>query len=358
MEKVTIKDVAQLAGVSIATVSRVVNKQGSVAPQFVEKVNSAIQELNWHPNSAAQNLKNSKSRTVGLLLPNTADPFFGSIAESVITSCTEHALNVLTFISRVESGYDDVAKFRRLAEAGVDGVIYCSINRPDLVAFERYLANIPAVICSRRDLIPGRPHVYFNHQKGGYLATRHLLEMGHRKIALFVGAFGKDFQNAGDLQQYLDSPLLAGPYSGIDKYIGARRALDEYSVPFDPNLLEFIDLGNAYESGYNAMQRLLSRTTNVDAVFCTNDFSANGVICMLSQQRISVPDDISVIGYDNGIMSTCTQPQLSTVMQDTHILGQQCVICLDKLLNNEPCEDVEIDVKLIIRQSSCRKQHA
>lgn len=356
MEKPTIREVAQLAGVSIATVSRVLHRQENVAPAYVERVQSAMQQLNWHPNVAAQNLKIARRRIVGLILPNTTDPFFGSIADSVIVNCMDHSMNVLTLISRKGKEYDEVAQFRRLAEAGVDGVIYCSIRKPDLEAFHKYLSATPVVVCSRHDLIPGRPHVYFNHQKGGYLATRHLLEMGHRKIALIVGIFGNDFTCAEDLQPFLDSPLLAGPYSGIDKYIGARRALDEYSVPFDPNLLEFIDLGDAYESGYKAMQRLFSKTTDIDAVFCSNDLSANGAVCMLVQQKVSVPDDVSVIGYDNGIMSTCTQPQLSTVVQNTDLLGKECVNCLEKLFNNQPCADVEIDVQLIIRQSSCRRQ--
>ncbi len=356
MKKCTIKDVAELAGVSIATVSRVVHGQENVAPDYIARVEAAMQQLNWHPNASAQNLKRSKNKVIGLILPNTIDPFFGSIADSVIVNCTEQSMGVMTLISRKGDTYDEVSQFKRLAEAGVDGVIYCSISKPDLEAFEKYLFGIPAVVCSRHDIIPGRPHVYFNHIKGGYLATRHLLEMGHRKIALFVGVFGNDFSSAKDLQPFLDSPLLAGPYSGIDKYIGARRALEEYGVSFDTNLLEFIDLGSAYESGYSAMQRLFSRTTDIDAVFCSNDLSANGAISMLAQQRVSVPDDISVMGYDNGIMSTCTQPQLSTVIQDTDLLGKRCVECLKKLFNNEECEDVEIDVQLVIRMSSCRKR--
>lgn len=356
MEKNTIKDVARLAGVSISTVSRVIHNQDNVAPEYVRRVQAAMAQLNWRPNTAAQRLRNGKNRTVGIILPNTTDPFFGSIADSIISNCAEQSLNVMTLISHKGKEYDEVSQFHRLADAGVDGVIYCSISKPDLRAFESCFSNIPVVVCSRHDLIKGRPHVYFNHQKGGYLATRHLLEMGHRRIALIVGVFENGFSSAEDLQPYLEHPLLAGPYSGIDKYIGARRALDEFKVGFDPELLEFIDLGNAYEDGYLAMQRLFSKTTDIDAVFCSNDLSANGAIRMLTQQRVNVPEDVSVMGYDDGIMATCTRPQLSTVVQDTQRLGVECVTCMKKLLNNEPCEDVEIDVQLIIRQSSCRKK--
>lgn len=358
MKKSTIKDVAQLAGVSITTVSRVVHSQDSVAPEYVRRVRDAMTQLNWRPNAAAQQLRSFQNRTVGIILPNTTDPFFGSIADSIISQCSEEFLNVMTLISRKGNVYDEPTQFRRLAEAGVDGVIYCSISKPDLDAFERSFASTPVVVCSRRDMIKGRPHVYFNHQKGGYLATRHLLEAGHRRIGLLVGVFGNTFSCAQDLQPYLDQPILAGPYSGIDKYIGARRALDEFHVEFDPELLEFIDLGNAYEDGYSAMQRLFSKTTDIDALFCSNDLSANGAIRWLSQQRLSVPEDVSVMGYDNGIMATCSQPQLSTVVQDTHLLGTECVRCMKALLNNEPCEDVEIDVQLIVRQSSCFKKAA
>lgn len=356
MKRNTIKDVAKAAGVSISTVSRVVHGQGNVAPEYIQKVHSAMTQLNWRPNAAAQQLRNVQNRTVGIILPNTTDPFFGSIADSIISSCSQESLNVMILISRKGNVYDEPAQFRQLAAAGVDGVIYCSISEPDLEAFEHSFASTPTVVCSRHDMIAGRTHVYFNHQKGGYLATRHLLEMGHRRIALLVGVFGNTFSSAQDLQPFLDQPLLAGPYSGIDKYIGARQALDEFHVEFDPELLGFIDLGNAYEDGYSAMQQLFSKTTDIDAVFCSNDLSANGAIRWLSQQRLSVPEDISVMGYDNGIMATCSQPQLSTVVQDTRRLGIECVRCMKKLLNNEPCEDVKIDVQLIIRQSSCFKK--
>lgn len=325
MKKSTIKDVAKAAGVSISTVSRVVHGQGNVAPEYIQKVHSAMAQLNWRPNAAAQQLRTVQNRTVGIILPNTTDPFFGSIADSIISSCSQESLNVMILVSRKGSVYGEPAQFRQLAAAGVDGVIYCSISEPDLEAFEHSFANTPAVVCSRHDMIAGRTHVYFNHQKGGYLATRHLLEMGHRRIALLVGVFGNTFSSAQDLQPYLDQPLLAGPYSGIDKYIGARQALDEFHVEFDPELLGFIDLGNACEDGYSAMQQLFSKTTDIDAVFCSNDLSANGAIRWLSQQRLSVPEDISVMGYDNGIMATCSQPQLSTVVQDTRRLGIECV---------------------------------
>ena len=356
MEKITIKDVAQLADVSIATVSRVIHGQDNVSPVYVQRVHDAMRQLNWRPNQAAQSLRSTKSRTIGVILPNTIDPFFGSIADSIIRHCTECSFNVMPRITQNGTAYDEVSQFQKLSEAGVDGVIYCSISTPNLKAFHTFFSGIPTVICSRHDLIAGSPHVFFNHIKGGYLATRHLIEMGHSRIGILVGIFGNRFHTAADLDAYLEDPVLAGPYSGIDKYIGARRALAEYSIPFSPELIEFIDLGNAYTSGYHAMQKLLSRTTDIDAVFCSNDMSANGAIHMLSQQKISVPDDLSVIGYDNGIMSTCTQPRLSTIVQDTELLGQKCVECLQKLFNNEPCGDVEIDVRLIIRQSSCRKQ--
>lgn len=356
MKNTTIKDVAEMAGVSISTVSRVINGKKNVAPEYVERVNSAMKTLGWRPNSSAQNLRSSKGRMIGLILPNTTDPFFGSIVDSIVSHCSQQELSVNILVSHIQGKYDEELMFRQLSQVGVEGLIYCSIREANLEAFNKYFANTPTVICSRHDLIPGRPHVYFNHQKGGYLATKHLLEMGHRKIGLLVGVFGNHFNSADDLQPYLDDPVSAGPYSGIDKYIGARRALEEMNVPFYPELLEFVDLGNAYESGMEAMRRLISKTTDIDAVFCVNDLSANGAITMLNQQKIRVPDQISIIGYDNGLMATCTQPQLSTVVQDTNLLGRECVRTIKKLLDGQSCGDTVLDVQLIVRQSSCRRQ--
>lgn len=355
MKSTTIRDVANMAGVSISTVSRVIHGQASVSSEHVAKVNEAIEKLSWHPNSTAQTLRSKQGLTVGLILPNTTDPFFGSIADSVIRNCANQDINVITLVSRQGTQYDEISQFKRLSQIGINGIIYCPISDADLESYAQYFPNTPTVICSRHSLKSNSPHVYFDHQKGGYLATRHLIEMGRSNIALTVGIFGNKFTCAQDLEPFLENPILAGPYSGIDKYIGARQALSDMNIPFDPELLDFIDLGDAYNSGFHAMQRLFSRRTDIDGVVCTNDLSANGAIAMLSQQKIIVPDDISIIGYDNGLMAVCTQPQLSTVAQDTDLLGQSCAASMQILLNGQPCQDVQIDVQLIIRQSSCKK---
>ena len=356
MKRITIKDVALRANVSISTVSRVIHNEKNVASDYVVRVRQAIEELGWHPNSVAQSLRHRNGSTVGLVLPNTIDPFFGSIADSIISTAAKQNLNIITMVSHTGSGYDEIACFKRLTASSVDGIIFCSIAQVDREILDDYFANIPLVLCSRREMIPGRPHVFFDHQKGGYLATRHLLEMGHRKIALFVGVFGDSFHTAADLEPFLKDPVLAGPYSGIDKYIGARRAMDEYGAEFYPELVEFVDLGNAYQSGFEATQRLISKTTEFDAIFTTNDLSATGAIHMLAKQKLEVPDDVSIIGYDDGIMATSSQPQLSTIVQDTRRLGLECTNVIAQLIDGKPCSDVMIDVSLIVRQSSCRHQ--
>ncbi|HWS29921.1 MAG TPA: LacI family DNA-binding transcriptional regulator [Clostridia bacterium] len=355
MKRSTIKDVAALAGVSVSTVSRVVNDHETVASDLRERVLEAMDELQFRPNVFAQSMRKSKKRVIGLVLPNLTDPFFGSIANHVIASASELGESVITCIShRGGNVYDEAACFEELSRHGIDGLIYCSIASIDPSVLQSYLGDLPLVICSRHDMIKGRPHVFFDHQQGGYLAIKHLIEMGHRRISLSVGVFNPWFQGADELEKYIEDPVLAGPFSGLDKFIGARRALEEFGVPYYPELVEFVDLGAAYETGYRSMQRLISRTSKFDAVFCSNDLSAIGAIHMLEEQRLSVPEDISVIGYDNGIMATSSQPQLSTVMQDTTALGRQCVHVLNKAMDGEPCADVLVDVYLIIRQSSCR----
>jgi len=353
MKKYTIKDVASYAGVSIATVSRVINKHSNVDPQLCRKVNAAMQELNFHPNSNAQSMRRKSGHAIGLILPNLTDPFFGSIANHVIEYSMTQDLNVQVCISKSEGSYDELALFKKFAKSSIDGVIYCSVSTIDQDSFNQYFSNTPVVICSRHDLVPGRPHVFFNHIDGGYLATKHLIEMGHKRIAFFVGVYDPQSYNPSALEVYIKKPVLAGPFSGIDKFIGSRKALEEKNIPYYPELVEFVDLGNPYETGYLAMQHLISKTTNFDAVFCTNDLSATGAIRMLNFQHINVPDSVSVIGYDDSILAICSQPQLSTVVQDTRILSYECVHVLSNLMKGEDCSDVQIDVRLIIRQSSC-----
>ena len=353
MKKSTIKDVAALSGFSTATVSRVINNNPGVTPDAVSRIQDAMKELNYHPNPIARSMRTGSVKTIGLILPNLSDPFFGSIANHIIMNAEKFQFNVLIQVSKSEEDYDEPSCFRKMLDAAVDGLIYCSISRVVPQEFEQYFSGIPVVVCSRHHLLPGRPHVYFDHQKGGYLATKYLLEMGHRKICLFAGVYGFPFHNEEDLKPFLENPLLAGPYSGIDKYIGFRQALTEKNVEFHPELLEFGDLGNPYETGYLAMQRLISKTTDFDAVFCANDFSATGAIHMLNTQRIDVPNVVSIVGYDDGILATCAQPQLTSVVQNTAELGYQCVNSLHRLFDGEEVADTQIDVHLVVRQSSC-----
>ena len=356
MKQNTIRDVAKLACVSTATVSRVINGNPSVAQEYVTRVNKAISELNFRPNAAAQQIHQKRTGNVGLILPNTTDPFFGNTAHNIIAAAANYGQNVIITTSQSGLSYDESACYKKMASAAIDGLIFCSVAEVNQSELEHYLGDIPLVVCSRHNLLTGKPHVYFNHRKGGYLATKHLLELGHNHIALLVGCFGNMFHNVSDLDKFLENPVLAGPYTGIDKYVGAREALAEKNVPFRPELVEFIDMGDPYRSGYEAMQRLISKTTKVEAVFCCNDFSASGAIHMLASQNIDVPKMISVIGYDNGILATCTQPQLSTVIQDTSVLGTECVRSLNALINNEFCDDTLIDVQLVIRYSSCYRK--
>lgn len=355
MKKNTIKDVAALSGVSISTVSRVINGFNNVEPEYACRVQAAIEQLHFRPSTAARAIRLQGHQTIGLLLPNLSDPFFGSIANSVITEAYPNHQNVIVNISKVgEDSYNELTCFQELSGAPIDGLIYCPISTVDNDLIRRYFPNIPIVVCSRHDLISGAPHVYFNHRKGGYLVTKHLIQMGHQQIAFLVGVFGTPLKSAEELEPYLKNRTLSGPFSGIDKFIGARQALEEEGIPYNPELVDFIDLGNPHESGYSATQRLISKTARFDAIFASNDLSATGAIRLLKEQKIEVPKSVSVIGYDNGIMATCTQPQLSSVSQDTQVLGSQCVKSLNRLMTGESCDDVLIDVALIIRQSSCR----
>lgn len=354
MKKSTIKDVAALSGCSIATVSRVVNGTGNVSPEIAEKIKEAVRQLNYRPNPAARSMRRSGHKTIGLILPNTNDPYFGSIANYIVENASLYDLSVILSVAKSQTSYDEAACFHQLMESSVDGLIYCSISPMNNELFDRYFHGIPAVVCSRHHQLPGRPHVYFDHRKGGYLATKHLIDMGHSRIAVFVGVFGYPFTSKEDLDPFLADYKLAGAYSGVDKYIGFRQALEEKKIPFHPELLEFIDLGNPYQSGHQAMQRLISKTTDFDAVFCSNDFSAIGAVHMLNLQKIAVPESVSVVGYDDSFMATCSQPKLTSVFQDTALLGQECIQALLRAMDGRSPEDTVIDVNLIVRESSCR----
>jgi LacI family transcriptional regulator len=332
---VTIRDVASKAEVSIATVSRVVNGNRPVHPDIRERVLKAIEELDYRPNYLARGLRQRNTSMIGLIIPDNSNPFYAELARAIEDAGFAAGYSVILCNSDLseekQQAYVDV-----LLSHKVDGVIliHHMITTP-LKILERILAeNVPAVLAISDIPLPTLDQILVEEHQGGYLAGQYLVSLNHRRIGCIT---------------------LSLPHSYVPKRIvGFRHALAEAGIEL---ATESFAIGNGrYESGYKAMQELLQRCPDLTAVFGFNDMIALGAISALRAQGIRVPEDISIIGYDNIFYASAFEPGLTTIAQPIAAIGQECIArLLERIQQPEkPPTHITLPVELIER-SSCRR---
>ncbi|OAS85990.1 MULTISPECIES: LacI family DNA-binding transcriptional regulator [Metabacillus] len=328
----TMKDVAKLCGISISTVSRVINNSGYVNKETEEKVKAAIEKLNFSPNQAARSLVNGDTKTIGLIIPDISNPFFPAIARAVEDTLQEEKYSII-----VCNSDNDILKlskhFKTLKQKSVDGIIIAGeIKRNHIQEFTEQ--NLPLVMIDvNTDSLPVNS-VRTDNRFGGNIATNHLIEQGFSRIAHIRGP--------------LDSSTAE------DRYKGYLDSLKEFGILYDPTLVQIGDFHE--ESGYNAMLRLLAHSNPPDAVFVANDLMALGVLEVLSKNN----SQIGIVGYDDIPFIKYLNPKLTTVKQPIYDIGIKAAQILLKTINNssETVDFVKELMKpeLIIRQTSLREK--
>ncbi len=353
MKQVTISDVAKEAGVSVSTVSRILNNNPSVAPELRDRVQSTIEKLGYVPNASAQYVRTGNSRILGMIVPTASNQYFGKIIDGALDCALEQGYRVTAFSSD-GNAEKDIQCLYSVASSAAAGLIYCPIS----VASSDHLnvvfsKKMPVVIASRRGIIPGVPHVYTDDVEGGYTVTKFLLHQGHRRIAFFAGFWENPATNVEELMKLMDSDQR-GAYSSLDRLAGYQRALEEAQVPFDRNLVTMTSYN--YDSGYSSMKRFLTSMTEFDAVICSNDWVASGVLQALQEQNISVPGQVSIVGYDNTEVARISRPMLTSVRQLPYDIGYAAVNMVIAMLRGRNVEDKMIGTDLIVRNSTAVKR--
>jgi DNA-binding LacI/PurR family transcriptional regulator len=295
----TIRDVAARAGVSHQTVSRVINDSPSVTAATRERVLAAIRDLAFVPSPMARGLISNQTRSIGIVADDVSDHFFARVVAGAEAEARRRGYYLM--IGSVEPDDDEGGYLRLMLERRVEGLILARPSVPltpaDLVAARG--AGVPLVAVGFSEL-PGFPVVDVDNRQGGYDATRHLLEHGHRRIATLVGPG-------------------AWP-SAAARLDGYRQALLEAGVAEDPNLVEPAS-GWGLESGRAAARRLLERGADFTALFGHSDLIALGAIRQLRDAGLRVPDDVSVVGYDDLPVAEYFEPALSTIHQPMREVG-------------------------------------
>lgn len=327
----TIKDVARLAGVSTTTVSHVVNKTRFVAESTTKKVSAAIDELNYAPSAVARSLKCNSTRTIGILVTKSTNPFFAEVLHGVEESCYNEGYTLI--LCNTEGNLAKQRDYLRvLTEKRVDGLlVICSDLNHELVSLLEKKTDLPMVVMDwgKGDL--KTDCIQDNAEQGGYIATKYLIDNGHTHIACISGQLDK-------------IPCQM-------RLRGFRKALAEAGLTENPDWIVEADFES--DGAALATSKLLAQRYRPTAVFCFNDIMALAAISTFKQAGLNVPDDISIIGYDNIDLARFFSPALSTIHQPKNRLGKTAIKLLLNRLANKDCQQqiFKMQPKLIVRRS-------
>lgn len=323
---VTRKDVARYAGVSTAVVSYVVNGgPKKVAPATEAKVQDAIRALGYRPNATARALKTGSNQTVGLVIPDSSNPFWALLGHAVEVAAAQRGYALL--LTNSDNKLDSERRhIRNLAARQVDGVVLASVMfEPDLL--ELVGAGIRSVLLNHASVAPGFNSVGVDLEAGARLAVEHLIGHGHRSIGLAMGTTADDEADGrerGWLQALQTAGLPVGPV--------ARARFDR-------------------PGGYQAGQRLLASVNRPTAIFASSDMQAIGVLRAIREAGLSVPEDIAVASFDGSVEAEYSWPALTTVEQPVWEMAEAAVSALVGEDRNEPPQHRVFPTRLRIRQS-------
>ncbi|ENM3767091.1 transcriptional repressor PurR [Vibrio cholerae] len=327
----TMKDIARLAGVSTSTVSHVINKSRFVSDEIAERVNNAAQQLNYAPSALARSLKMNRTKTIGMLVTTSTNPFFGEVVKGVERSCYHQGYNLI--LCNTEGDNQRMkASINTLLQKRVDGLLLmCStLEGERLDVFDRY-PDIPIVVMDWGPILFVSDKIQDNSLQGGYMAAKHLIECGHKEIGCITG------------------PLIR--HQAQMRYEGYKRALAEAGIAINPDWIVESDF--ECEGGYQAFEKLYQRGKLPSALFVSNDMMAMGVIQAASQRGLRVPDDLSLIGYDDVHIAKFMTPALTTIHQPKYRLGKAAVDTLLYRLENPDttAQVVQLEPTLVVRNS-------
>lgn len=311
----TIREVARLARVSPSTVSRVLNDTVPVSGDIRERVLDAIRELDYRPNAFARGLATNRSGGLGVMVNNVASPYYGAILEGIERQAERAGYHVM-----VASGYTDPhreqAAVRFLLDRRSDALILHPEAIPDDDVLRLRDASTPLVLVGRYIAELDGNCVHLDNEMGGQLATRYLIDRGHERIGHICGPL-----------HFPDSRA---------RLTGYRRALDEAGIAYDDRLVVEGDF--AEEGGDAAARKLLARGCQPTALFCANDQTAAGAMRAVRELGLSIPDDLSMVGYDDVYLARYLYPALTTVKQPLAEMGSAAAQLALSLIRGEETE--------------------
>jgi LacI family transcriptional regulator len=329
----TIYDVARLAGVSTATVSRALNGTGQIAPRTRATIEAAVEQLGYRPNTIARSLVTKSTQTIALLLPDITNPFYAALVSGIQQSALSHGHTMLLCTTENdperEEHYLRVLRAKQVDGALVDGLVLPS----DTIA--RFVEDGFPIVCLDRDIDSRSiPLVQVDNRLGGRLATEHLISLGHSRVAHVMGARELGISD--------------------ERLAGYRDELAAAGVETAASLVE--EGRFTEEGGHEAARALLERNPDLTAIFAANDLSAVGVLNAIAETGRRVPEDISVVGFDDLRLAAFTSPPLTTVRQPAVEIARLATELLIGLTRGKQVEQMrhQLEPELVVRASSAR----
>ncbi|GEM_PF-1761068 len=346
MEKrITIYDIAKELDLSPSTVSRVLgNSNRRVNPKIKKRVEEAAVRMNYHPNSIARNLKKSTNNTIGVILPSIDNPFYPSIVRGMEDEAIKHNYSINVCSCDREDGRTD-KYLERLIGDRVSGIVTIFMDNT-LNSLENFIKRGGNVVSigTKSQFIEDVPTMLFDKEHEAYIVTKHLLELGHRNIALFISKINNKIRE--------------------EKLQGYRRALREYKLGLKHEFI-FIDEETSEisskdsipdcNSGISCAKEMFLSSKGITGIVCMNDLVALGAISVIREKGYLIPADYSVIGFDDTFFSDLIEPQITTLKVNKYEVGKQAIKYLLQVIEGKEFEykiDCSRDVNLVIRNST------
>lgn len=332
---ITIKDIADIAGVSKTTVSKVLNnKDQKISEATRQKILNIVKEKNYIPNKMAQSLVTKKTKTIGLIIPDIRNPFFTDIARGAEDKAVREGYNII-LCNTDENIEKETRAFNTLTEKMVDGIIFAPSSKTEFNSSEYKISSKPIVLVDKELNIENlKGVVSLDNEDGTYLEIKHLVGIGHKNIL------------------YLSGPLKSE--ISKNRLKGYKKALKESNIKFNEDLV--IQGEYSFEWGYEVVKNL--DKINFTAICAANDLIAIGAIKALKERGIKIPQDISVVGFDDIQTANIIEPQLTTIKQNSYNMGYESASILINNLENNEINNIEKMIfkpELIIRSSTSQK---
>jgi LacI family transcriptional regulator len=334
-DKLTLREIAKMAKVSHTTVSRVLNNDQRVREETKNRILNLVNKLGYKPDARARQLVLRRSNLIGLVVPDISNPFYAELARGIEDKAHQENYNVI-FCSTDNKPERMETYVHLMIDVGIDGFIFTSARLREPLIKKLIAEQLPLVLVNRKLNGEAFNYVVLNNVKGAYEVTKHLIDLGYRKIAI------------------IDGPSNVS--TGFDRLRGYQRALKDHHIPINTNYI--IHGPFARVTGYKGARCLLEMENRPEAIFGGSDYIAMGVIDAVQEMGLRVPEDIGLVGFDDTEFASNQRIRLTTVSQNKYEMGNlgvQILIDLIERKNTNYTHKVILEPELVIRESCGQK---